>query len=135
MTTPTRPTDRPLTRVRSPWFSTHATGPKAGEAITRARTCECGATFTQFLLSEEFLSACERINGGGPLRAVQAQIPEFFVPVHCPSCERKDIGRAQRLAVVRDGDGLDDARQGMRERMRDAEQRDFQLASAGEGRA
>lgn len=120
------------TRIRADLFAVYHDGhPRAGKTIARQATCECGATFTQFCLSERFLAACEALNGGGPLRAVQAQIPEGFVPVFCPSCERKDVARQQRLAHVRANDGLE-TQQTMRARLREAEPRDYQLAASGD---
>lgn len=78
-----------------PMFAKNA----AGEPITRARTCECGASFTQRQLSAHF---CEIVEKAGGIRAVMRQIPDLFVPVHCPPCERKDLGRQQRLDTVRE---------------------------------
>jgi hypothetical protein len=66
--------------------------------VTRGAVCECGTGFTQRHLSARFLSMCEKWNGGGALRAVERQIPGFFVPVHCPKCERRDLQlEAKRL--------------------------------------
>lgn len=92
-------------RIRSEFFEHH---PKdhpdkalADQPITRPATCGCGDTFRQFILSAAFLEACETIRGGAPLRAVQAQIPGLWVPVHCPRCERVDLQRQARLDEIR----------------------------------
>lgn len=69
--------------------------------VTRGAVCECGAGFTQRHLSARFLTMCERWNGGGALRAVQRQIPDFFVPVHCPKCERHQLGLESRRVEYR----------------------------------
>lgn len=63
-----------------------------GKVVTRTRTCECGKTFTQSLLSEYFLNLAESQNAR-TIALVTAQIPGYFVPVHCPRCERIDLGR------------------------------------------
>ena len=62
-----------------------------GQPITRNRTCECGRSFEQTLLSERFLEIVER-HSGRAIQMLTQQIPGFFVPVHCPACERKDLG-------------------------------------------
>lgn len=67
-----------------------------GNPISRDRTCECGRRFSQHQLSETFM----RITEGKSKRAAQlvlAQCPGLFVPVHCPACERRDLGRQARL--------------------------------------
>lgn len=64
--------------------------------VERKRRCECGREFTQRQLTERFVEIAE----GYSTRAVallRAQIPDFFVPVHCPSCERRDLGRQARM--------------------------------------
>lgn len=81
---------------RNPLFS-HDENAKP---IRRERTCECGKRFTQTLLSERFLSMCER-QGRRCIDLVTQQVPGFFVPVHCPHCERIDLGHAARLADSR----------------------------------
>ncbi len=70
-----------------PMFASGSDGP-----ITRERTCECGTLFTQRLLSERFLTMVERA-GRKALAAVSQQIPGYYVPVHCPRCERIDLNR------------------------------------------
>jgi DNA-directed RNA polymerase subunit M/transcription elongation factor TFIIS len=72
-----------------------------GEPITRQRTCECGTAFTQRLLSERF---CTAVEAAGGMRAVLRQIPDLYVPVHCPRCERIDLGRQARIDTSREGD-------------------------------
>lgn len=101
-----------MTRPRRPnvgeFFATfHGEHEKAGQPVTRQKWCACGERFTQHLLSEEFLSACEAIRGGNPLARVREQIPDFFVPVHCPRCERVDLGRQAAIDRARSGDPFD----------------------------
>lgn len=86
-----------LTRVGESWF---AKNQQSGETIERQRTCECGATFNQFLLSARFLATIERQRGRA-LELVRQQIPGYYVPVHCPKCERRDIGRQARVDDIR----------------------------------
>jgi hypothetical protein len=84
-----------LTRILDgdPWFSHDA----KGTVITRARTCECGASFTQRQLSARFMEIVEK-QGRNAVLKVERDIPDLFVPVHCPPCERKDLGFAARRA-------------------------------------
>jgi hypothetical protein len=63
----------------------------AGNPIVRDARCECGRSFTQTLLSERFLAIVDR-QSPRAMAIFREQIPEFFVPVFCPACERKDIG-------------------------------------------
>lgn len=75
---------------------------RAGRDITRQRRCECGAEFTQSLLSPQWLEMVEKYSKGA-IRAISKQIPDYFVPVHCPPCERKDIAmQARRDEFARD---------------------------------
>lgn len=87
-----------LTPIDAPgWmFSTGANG----KAISRDRSCECGQRFTQRLLSERFLAIVEK-RGRRAMDLMTQQIPGYFVPVHCPSCERRDLGHAARIAEAR----------------------------------
>lgn len=71
-----------------------------GNPIHRERTCDCGKRFTQRLLSERFLAIAEH---GRAIDLVRQQIPGFFVPVHCPTCERRDIGMQARMDEYRHG--------------------------------
>ncbi len=79
--------------ARDPMFSHD----EHGKVISRERTCLCGRRFTQRQLSGRFLSMCER-QSKGAIDAVTAQIPNYFVPVHCPPCERRDIAMSGRAA-------------------------------------
>lgn len=72
-----------------------------GNPISRERSCECGRRFAQHQLSADFMRVAE----GKSKRAAQlvlAQCPGLFVPVHCPQCERRDIGRQAQLDESRD---------------------------------
>jgi hypothetical protein len=63
-----------------------------GNPISRDSSCECGRRFSQHQLSARFMGLAE----GKSQRAAQlvaAQCPGLFVPVHCPACERLDLGR------------------------------------------
>jgi hypothetical protein len=79
-----------------PMFAKNA----AGQVITREAVCECTAPFTQIMLSERFMSLVERA-GPGALSAVMREIPGLYVPVHCPKCERVDLGHAGRIGDAR----------------------------------
>jgi hypothetical protein len=84
------------------WFQRyapdHADEAKRGQEITRQHRCECGREFTQRILSERQMAAAERL---GVVGVVARQIPGFWVPVHCPPCERKDLGRQARMDEAR----------------------------------
>lgn len=62
----------------------------------RDAKCECGREFTQHLLSPDWLAMVER-RGERCYRNFTAQIPAGWVPVHCPSCERRDLAHRARL--------------------------------------
>ncbi len=84
-----------------------------GKPISRQSSCECGRKFSQRLLSERFLTIVEK-HSRRAMDIFAKQVPGFFVPVHCPQCERRDLGRAARLAETRDpnppfGERVDDA--------------------------
>lgn len=66
-----------------------------GHPITRERTCECGRKFTQRLLSERFMEIVER-HSKRAMDVFLKQVPGFYVPVHCPPCEDRDLGRMAR---------------------------------------
>lgn len=76
---------------RDPMFSHGADG----EPVTRKAKCECGRGFTQRLLSERFLTIVEA-HSRRAIEFTAKQIPGFFVPVHCPACERMDLGMQAR---------------------------------------
>lgn len=58
-----------------------------GDPITRSAQCECGRVFQQFLLNPTMIGlGSENIQ-----REYMRQIPHGYVPVFCPSCERKDL--------------------------------------------
>lgn len=81
-------------------FAAYAEGhERAGQTIERQATCACGRTFTQMLLSPRELAAAERL---GVIDRIRTQIPGFYVPVHCPPCERQDLGRQARIEQARD---------------------------------
>lgn len=86
-----------LARVGDSWFAKNA---GTGETIERQRACECGRTFNHFLLSARFLATIEKQRGRA-LELVKKQIPGYYVPVHCPRCERRDIGRQERIDDTR----------------------------------
>lgn len=71
-----------------------------GAPITRERSCECGARFTQTLLSERFLAIVER-QSKRAIDAVTRDVPGYYVPKHCPPCERRDLGHNARLHEAR----------------------------------
>lgn len=68
------------------WFGKDADG----NEITRSATCLCGRVFAQRQLSARFMEMCEG-RGAGAVRAVMRDIPDLFVPINCPSCERRQL--------------------------------------------
>lgn len=73
---------------------------ETGKPITRDTTCECGTTFRQRLLSERFMQLSER-HGARAVELIRQQIPDYYVPVHCPPCERKDLRRRASIDRAR----------------------------------
>ena len=67
---------------------------------TRTAKCECGREFEQRQLTERFMTVVEKF-GDGAVGAMMRDVPELYVPVHCPKCERSDIGRHARIHDVR----------------------------------
>lgn len=61
-----------------------------GDVITRQAHCECGRIFTQSMLNPSFVDAKPNI-----AREFMRQIPDGYVPVFCPRCESKDLGRTR----------------------------------------
>ena len=66
----------------------------------REARCECGREFEQRQLTERFMTVVEKF-GDGAVRAMMRDVPELYVPVHCPMCERRDIGRHARIHDTR----------------------------------
>jgi ribosomal protein S27E len=88
---------RGLTSIaHDPMFGVNA----AGDPITRERTCECGSRFTQRQLSARFLESAERFSAAA-IDGISRQVPGYFVPVHCPPCERRDMHRQNRIEQIR----------------------------------
>ncbi len=71
-----------------------------GKPVARDAKCECGREFTQRQLSERFLEIVEK-QSRNAMQTLRKQIPDFFVPVHCPRCERRDLGRQANLEDAR----------------------------------
>ncbi len=67
-----------------------------GEPITRDRTCSCGRVYTQTLLSERFLTMVER-RGERAMALMRRHVPDFYVPVFCPKCERTELAALERM--------------------------------------
>lgn len=86
----------PLGLENDPMFAQSA----EGKPVSRNRVCDCGRKYTQRLLSERFLNIVA-MRGEKCLAAFEHQVPQGYVPVFCPSCERKDIGRWARIAEHR----------------------------------
>lgn len=93
MSQPRQPTNLAGAMALDPMFFRDADG----KPVTRQRTCLCGRAFTQRLLSERFLAIVEK-QSRKAIDVLSKQIPDFYVPVHCPPCERRDLGHAARLA-------------------------------------
>lgn len=88
-----KPTELASAMASDPTFAHDA----SGTPITRQQACACGTRFTQRQLSERFLKIIEK-RGPHAMALMQHQIPDFFVPVHCPKCERVDLGQRARLS-------------------------------------
>ncbi len=77
------------------WFATYPPGHQhSGQPITRESRCECGKVFSQSLLSAK---QCEAWEARGIMGLVLRQIPDLYVPVHCPKCERRDLAHQARI--------------------------------------
>lgn len=70
-----------------------------GDPITRERKCLCGRSYTQRLVSSRLMRLVET-RGDSGFAAFTKQIPDGYVPVHCPSCERRDLERQTRTWAV-----------------------------------
>jgi hypothetical protein len=87
--------------IQRSWIGRYAPDhEQAGALIERTSTCECGATFVQMQLSAAFLETMER-KSPAIVEAFVRQTPGFWVPTHCPPCERKDITHLAHLAEIR----------------------------------
>lgn len=64
-----------------------------GKVVTRAATCECGESYKQSMLNPEFIDASPRV-----AQQFVRHIPDGWVPIYCPKCERLDL---QRIANMR----------------------------------
>ncbi len=95
MTPPVKPIDGLM--ADNPMFARKADG----SPIARQSACECGKKFTQRLLSERFLTIVEK-HSRRAMEIFAKQVPGFFVPVHCPKCEGRDLAHAARIAESRD---------------------------------
>jgi hypothetical protein len=79
-----------------------------GGHYTRGATCECGEPFTQFLVAEAFVQAAKQA-GGRAFALLKEQVPDYYVPVFCPRCERKDLVLRQRRDAFRAEYGTPDS--------------------------
>jgi hypothetical protein len=66
--------------------------------VERRKACECGREFTQSLMAPSELASLERM---GHIATFMRQIPECWVPVHCPPCERVQLGHQSRIDEAR----------------------------------
>lgn len=80
-------------------FSSPMFAKKDGMPVTRDRTCECGTPFTQALISWEYMESLEK-HRPRAAELMLKQIPELYVPVHCPPCERRDITRQAAVDAI-----------------------------------
>ena len=65
----------------------------AGGFVQRQSTCCCGKEFTQSIMAATALESLER---QGKIDIIAKQIPGFWLPKHCPPCERKDLALEAR---------------------------------------
>lgn len=75
------------------WFAHKADEAGRRVVISRPHTCGCGREYTQYLLSARFCEIVERANA---MNALLRDVPELYVPVYCPVCERKELGMRER---------------------------------------
>lgn len=68
-------------------------------AEERPAQCDCGRKFTQYKMSERFMRAARHANGHRS--AFDKQIPDGWVPLFCPPCERVQLGHEARISEVR----------------------------------
>lgn len=69
---------------------------RAGQLIERSAVCECGAAFQQMQLSATWLETMER-RRPRVIALLQDQAPGFWIPAHCPPCERVQLGHQARI--------------------------------------
>lgn len=99
MPNPPKPGMVALRDMPNTMFAVHPPGhEKAGQVVEREKTCECGRVFLQSLLSNRELEAAARL---GVLDRMVRQIPDGYVPVHCPACERRELTYQARLDEAR----------------------------------
>lgn len=69
-----------------------------GTEITQRNTCDCGKQYTQWRIAFRFVEALANGRGEKAAKLFMDQIPGGWVPVFCPSCERKELAtRANRV--------------------------------------
>lgn len=104
-----------LTSIRdlpNTMFAVHPAGhEKAGMTVEREQTCRCGRVYTQSLLSNRELEAAARM---GVLDRMVRQIPDGYVPVECPACERKALTRQAHIDEARTSSTVPDSRRDYR---------------------
>lgn len=59
-----------------------------GEIVTRSAQCVCGKVYQQSMLNPSFIDAKPNI-----AKEFLRQIPDGWVPVYCPPCESRELGR------------------------------------------
>lgn len=68
----------------------------------RSQRCECGRDFRQSKISERFLTVARHwAKNSGQRAAIDKQIPDGWVPLFCPPCERIQIGHEASVAETR----------------------------------
>jgi hypothetical protein len=72
----------------------------AGRPITREMQCACGRAFTQRKLSERFLRVVAAA-GARSSAVFTQQIPDGWLPLWCPPCERNDLGNRAKVDAMR----------------------------------
>ena len=70
----------------------------AGGFVERNVWCGCGKAFVQCLMATKALESLER---QGKVDVVAKQIPGFWLPVHCPTCERIDLRHQANIDEAR----------------------------------
>lgn len=64
---------------------------KDGHEVTRRNTCGCGKEYTQWQISFRFVESLAQGRGEKCAKMFLDCIPNGWVPVFCPSCERRDL--------------------------------------------
>lgn len=85
--------EKPSAKLKS-WFEIG----EDGKEIARNIECGCGKTFTQHRVAFRFVESLAEGRGERAAALFMEQIPGGWVPVFCPTCERKDLNSVANRA-------------------------------------